>query len=162
MLLIKFLANYPRAVEAAAQACEPHRIAFYLMELAALFHGLWHKGNDNASLRFIVADDKNLTLARLVLIKSVQTVLQSGLAVMGCKPIEEMRSDKPAPPELFRRTPGALGFRAARRACTYAVRRIITICVLLALIGGGALLAFPVISQTRARRNSNHQIRRHL
>jgi arginyl-tRNA synthetase len=93
LLLIKFMANWSRAVEAAAQACEPHRIAFYLMELAALFHGLWNKGNDNATLRFIVADDKNLTRARLVLIKSVQTVLQSGLAVMGCDPIEEMRND---------------------------------------------------------------------
>jgi arginyl-tRNA synthetase len=93
LALIKGLANWPRVVEAAALAQEPHRIAFYLMELAALFHGVWHKGNDNASLRFIVPGDKTLTLARLVLIKSVQTVIQSGLAVMGCPPIEEMRND---------------------------------------------------------------------
>jgi arginyl-tRNA synthetase len=94
--LIRFLANWPRVVEAAALAEEPHRIAFYLMELAALFHGVWHKGNDDAALRFIVPADKNLTRARLVLIKSVQIVIQSGLAVMGCDPVEELRNDKPA------------------------------------------------------------------
>jgi arginyl-tRNA synthetase len=66
------------------------------MELAALFHGLWNKGNDNASLRFIVADDKALTRARLSLIKAVQIVLQSGLAVMGCAPVEELRNDQAA------------------------------------------------------------------
>jgi len=91
--LIKGMANWSRVVESAALACEPHRIAFYLMELAALFHGLWNKGNDNAALRFIVADDKNLTRARSALIKSVQIVLQSGLAVMGCAPLEELRND---------------------------------------------------------------------
>lgn len=94
--LIKAMANWSRVVEAAALAREPHRIAFYLMELAALFHGLWNKGNDNASLRFIVADNMSLTRARLVLIKSVQTILASGLAVLGCTPAEELRNDKPA------------------------------------------------------------------
>jgi len=96
LMLIKGLANWPRAVEAAAFAHEPHRIAFALMDLAALFHGLWNKGNENAHLRFIIADDKNLTRARLALIKSVQTVIQSGLAVMGCAPVEELRHDEPA------------------------------------------------------------------
>jgi len=95
LLLIKFMANWSRVVEAAATAQEPHRIAFYLMELAALFHGLWHKGNDNASLRFIVPDDKNLTRTRITLIKAVQTVIQSGLAVMGCPPLEELRNERP-------------------------------------------------------------------
>lgn len=95
LLLIKFMANWSRVVEAAALAQEPHRIAFYLMELAALFHGLWHKGNDNASLRFIIADDKDLTRMRIKLIKAVQTVLQSGLAVMGCAPLEELRNERP-------------------------------------------------------------------
>ena len=93
LLLIKGMANWSRIVEAAAQAGEPHRIAFYLMDLAAQFHGLWNKGNDNASLRFIVASDKGLTRARLALIKSVQTVLRSGLAVMGCESLEELRHD---------------------------------------------------------------------
>jgi len=96
LALIKTLAGWPRAVEAAATAEEPHRIAFYLMDLAAQFHSLWSRGNDNASLRFIVPDDKNLTRARLVLIKAVQTVLASGLAVMGCEPVQEMRNDRPA------------------------------------------------------------------
>ena len=94
--LIRFLANWPRIVEAAAVAQEPHRIAFYLMELAAQFHSLWNRGNDNAMLRFIVPDDPALTLARLVLIKAVQTVIASGLAVMGCQPVEEMRHERPA------------------------------------------------------------------
>ncbi|MDP9127346.1 MAG: arginine--tRNA ligase [Pseudomonadota bacterium] len=93
--LIKVMSNWPRLIEAAAQAREPHRIAFGLMELAAAFHGLWNRGNDNAALRFIVPDDKNLTRARCALIKSVQTVIQSGLAVMGCTAVEEMRHDKP-------------------------------------------------------------------
>lgn len=94
--LIRFLANWPRIVEAAAVAQEPHRVAFYLMELAAQFHSLWNRGNDNAMLRFIVPDDPALTLARLVLIKAVQTVIASGLAVMGCQPVEEMRHERPA------------------------------------------------------------------
>ncbi len=96
LMLVKFLANWPRVIEAAALAQEPHRIAFYLMELAAQFHSLWNKGNDNATLRFIVADDRALTLARLALIKAVQTIIASGLAVMGSAPVEEMRHDKPA------------------------------------------------------------------
>ncbi len=96
MRLIKGMANWPRVIESAALAREPHRIAFYLLELAALFHAVWHKGNDNAALRFIVADDKVVTLARLALIKAVQIVIQSGLAVMGCTPVEELRSDQVA------------------------------------------------------------------
>jgi arginyl-tRNA synthetase len=93
LLLVKGMANWPRVVEAAALAQEPHRIAFYLMELAALFHGLWNKGNDNASLRFIVPQDKHLTLARLALISSVRVILRSGLSVVGCAPMEELRSE---------------------------------------------------------------------
>jgi arginyl-tRNA synthetase len=94
LLVVKGMANWARVVEAAALAQEPHRIAFYLLELAGLFHGLWHKGNDNAALRFIVPGDKGLTLARLALIHAVRIVLRSGLAVMGCTPMEELRSDK--------------------------------------------------------------------
>jgi arginyl-tRNA synthetase len=93
LLLIKGMANWSRVIEAAASAQEPHRIAFYLLELAALFHGLWNKGNGDASLRFIVPGDRDLTLARLALITSVRIVIRSGLAVMGCSPIEELRSD---------------------------------------------------------------------
>ena len=96
LAMIRFLANWPRMVEAAATAQEPHRIAFYLMELAAHFHGLWNKGNDNAALRFILPNDPALTRARLALIKAVQTVIASGLAVMGCPPLEELRDAKTA------------------------------------------------------------------
>ena len=94
--VVKGMANWSRVVEAAALAQEPHRIAFYLLELAGLFHGLWNKGNDNANLRFIVPGDKNLTLARLALITAVRMVIRSGLSVMGCKPLEELRSDTSA------------------------------------------------------------------
>ncbi len=96
--LIRTLANWPRAVEAAAIAREPHRIAFYLMDLAAQFHSLWNKGNDNATLRFILPDNPELTIKRLVLVMAVQTVIASGLSVMGCKPLEEMRNDQPDSP----------------------------------------------------------------
>ncbi len=92
LMLARGMANWPRAVEAAAQACEPHRIAYYLMDLAGQFHGLWNKGNDDASLRFIVAGDKDLTRARLALITAVRTVLRSGLSVMGCEALEELRN----------------------------------------------------------------------
>ncbi len=95
LLLVKNMANWSRVVEAAALAQEPHRIAFYLMELAGLFHGLWNKGNDNASLRFIVSSDKDLTRARLALLSAVRVVLRSGLAVVGCAPMEELRSEQP-------------------------------------------------------------------
>jgi arginyl-tRNA synthetase len=96
LLLVKGMANWSRVVESAALAQEPHRIAFYLMEIAALFHGVWNLGNNDATLRFIVANDKDLTLARLALITAVRTVLRSGFAVMGCTPLEELRSDASA------------------------------------------------------------------
>jgi len=89
--LVRALANWPRAIEAAAIAQEPHRIAFFLMDLAAQFHSFWNKGNDNAALRFILPDDPKETHVRLALVKAVQIVLASGLAVMGCSALEEMR-----------------------------------------------------------------------
>lgn len=92
--LIRALANWPRAVEAAAVAQEPHRIAFFLMDLAAHFHSFWNKGNDKAALRFILPDNPELTKTKLVLVKAVQTVLASGLAVMGCSALEEMRHEQ--------------------------------------------------------------------
>ena len=93
--LIKGMANFSRVVESAAQAQEPHRIAFYLLDLAGLFHGLWNKGNSDATLRFIVPQDKNLTRARLALIKAVKTSIANGLAIMGCEPVEELRNERP-------------------------------------------------------------------
>ncbi len=89
--LIRTLAGWPRVVESAALAHEPHRVAYYLHDLASQFHGLWTKGNRDAELRFIVADDPVLTLARLALIKGVATVIASGLDVLGVTPLEEMR-----------------------------------------------------------------------
>lgn len=91
LTLVKKLAEWPRLVEQAAIAQEPHRVAFYLQELAAAFHGLWHKGNDNASLRFVREDDKEVTKARLALVAAVATVIASGLEVLGVQPVEEMR-----------------------------------------------------------------------
>ena len=89
--IIRTMVNWPRVVEGAAHAREPHRIAYYLNELATQFHGLWNKGKDDASLRFIIADDKELTRARLALIQSVAFVIASGLDVFGVDPVEELR-----------------------------------------------------------------------
>lgn len=89
--LIKLMCQWPRIVESAALAHEPHRIAFYLGEVAASFHGLWNKGKEDKSLRFIMADDVELTLARLAMIRSVANVIGSGLKVFGVTPVEEMR-----------------------------------------------------------------------
>jgi arginyl-tRNA synthetase len=91
LALIRHLASWPRLVENAAETHEPHRIAFYLQDLAALFHGLWNKGKDNASLRFIAVDAPELTLARLALVQGVAFVVASGLSVFGVAPVEEMR-----------------------------------------------------------------------
>jgi arginyl-tRNA synthetase len=89
--LIKTLASWPRLVDAAAQAREPHRIAYYLNDVAAGFHSLWNKGNEDVGLRFIIADNEALTRSRLALVRAVAVVIASGLAVMGVKPVEEMR-----------------------------------------------------------------------
>ena len=89
--LIKMIAGWPRLVEAAADAHEPHRIAYYLYELAALFHAFWDKGNRNPSFRIVLEDNETLTMARLVLAQGVQTVIDSGLGIFGIEPVEEMR-----------------------------------------------------------------------
>ena len=89
--LIKTLAGWPRMVEQAAEAHEPHRIAYYLNDVAAHFHALWNKGRDDTSLRFLVAEDGNLTMARLALLTGVATIIASGLGVFGVTPAEEMR-----------------------------------------------------------------------
>jgi arginyl-tRNA synthetase len=91
LAMIKQLAGWPKTVESAAEAFEPHRIAFFLTDLAASFHGFWNRGNDNESLRFIVPDDAALTRARVALARAVAVVIASGLAVMGVEPVEEMR-----------------------------------------------------------------------
>ncbi|HVJ51335.1 MAG TPA: arginine--tRNA ligase [Aliidongia sp.] len=88
--LIRQLASWPRQVESAAEAHEPHRVAFFLYELAGGFNTLWHKGNDDASLRFVLAHDRRTTLARLALVQAVAYVIASGLQVFGVEPVMEM------------------------------------------------------------------------
>jgi arginyl-tRNA synthetase len=89
LALIRLLAGWPRIVEGAAEAHEPHRLAFFLHEVAAQFHLLWTKGKDEATLRFLVAD-RELTRARLALVRATALVIASGLAVFGVEPVEEM------------------------------------------------------------------------
>jgi arginyl-tRNA synthetase len=91
LALIRLLAGWPRLVESAAEAHEPHRVAFYLGDVAAGFHGLWNKGKEETSMRFILADDLAVTKARLALVQAVAIVIASGLRVFGVEPVEEMR-----------------------------------------------------------------------
>ncbi|MDO8840302.1 MAG: arginine--tRNA ligase [Parvibaculum sp.] len=91
LALLRLMAGFPRQVEQAALAHEPHRIAFYLDDLAAAFHGLWNKGKDDASLRFIRENDRDATLARLALIRAAAYVIAAGLGILGVEPTEEMR-----------------------------------------------------------------------
>ena len=90
LALVKLIAQWPRAVEAAAKAHEPHRIAFYIHDLAAGFHSFWSKGRENPNLRFVNADQLSVTLARLVLVQSVRQVLKSGLTILGVTAPEEL------------------------------------------------------------------------
>jgi arginyl-tRNA synthetase len=89
--LLRRLAVYPRIVEAAAQAHEPHRIAFYLNELASDFHAAWTRGRDLPHLRFIINNDAEITRARLAMVQGVVSVLASGLAILGVTAPIEMR-----------------------------------------------------------------------
>jgi arginyl-tRNA synthetase len=89
--LLRLLALYPRMVEAAAVAHEPHRIAFYLYDLASEFHTLWTRGRDLPYLRFIINNDAGITKARLALVQGVVSVLASGLAILGVHAPDEMR-----------------------------------------------------------------------
>lgn len=88
--LIKQMAEWPRLVEQAAVAHEPHRVAFYLYDLASAFHALWNKGNDDLSLRFLHEDNKALSTARAALVKAVSLVIASGLGILGVQPLNEM------------------------------------------------------------------------
>jgi arginyl-tRNA synthetase len=91
LALMRQIALYPRVVEAAAAAHEPHRISFYLYDLASEFHALYTLGNTASHLRFIIQNDRELTVARLVLVQGVVTVLASGLALLGVGAPSEMR-----------------------------------------------------------------------
>ena len=88
--LVKMMATYPRFVESAAEAHEPHRMAFYLNDLAASFHSLWNKGRDHPDLKFIIEDDEAVTAARLKMVEAAALVIQSGLAMLGVEAAEEM------------------------------------------------------------------------
>jgi arginyl-tRNA synthetase len=91
LALMRRLALYPRLMEAAVIAHEPHRIAYYLYELASDFHAQWNRGKDAPHLRFIIQNDPLMTLARLALVQGVVTVLASGLNLLGVEAPEEMR-----------------------------------------------------------------------
>ena len=89
--VIRRIAAWPRVVEGAALSHEPHRIAFYLHDLAGDFHLLWNKGKEEPALRFVVAGDPDITAARLALLSALRSVIAAGLSVIGVKPVEEMR-----------------------------------------------------------------------
>ena len=89
--LIGKLAEWPRLVDIAARGNEPHRVAFYLYELASDFHGLWNRGNDEPGLRFIQEGDMATSQAKIALAKATAVVISAGLAILGVKPAQEMR-----------------------------------------------------------------------
>ncbi|KEC54493.1 arginine--tRNA ligase [Bartonella koehlerae] len=91
IFLIRKLSEYPRIIEQAVVHKEPHRLAFYLYDLASSFHAHWNKGSDNLDLRFIQPDDRSLSFARLGLIQAIINILSSGLAIVGIKAATEMR-----------------------------------------------------------------------
>ncbi|WP_448661142.1 arginine--tRNA ligase [Sphingomonas sp. CJ20] len=90
LALVKRAAQFPRVVEGAALAREPHRIAFYLYDLAAEFHALWNAGNDRPDRRFVLADQPGITCARLFLGSAIGQVIRNGLALMGVEAVEEL------------------------------------------------------------------------
>jgi len=91
LALVKLAAQFPRTVESAAMAHEPHRIAFYLYDLAAAFHALWNRGNDDPDRRFLIENDPQLSRARLELALAIGQIIRSGLDLMGVEAAEEMR-----------------------------------------------------------------------
>jgi len=88
--LIRRLAEYPRLLESAAAAHEPHRIAFYLYDLAGDFHALWNKGKESPQLRFILKDDVETSITRLAFLRAIRYVLANGLRILGVRPADEM------------------------------------------------------------------------
>jgi arginyl-tRNA synthetase len=89
--LVKLAAQFPRTVEGAAMTHEPHRIAFYLYDLAAAFHALWNRGNDDPERRFLLENNPQLSRARLELAHGIGQIIRSGLDLMGVEAAEEMR-----------------------------------------------------------------------
>jgi arginyl-tRNA synthetase len=91
LALVKLAAQFPRIVETAATAREPHRIAFYLYDLAAAFHALWNVGNDRPERRFLVVEDHDATRARLALASAIAQIIRNGLSIMGVVAVSEMK-----------------------------------------------------------------------
>ena len=89
--LMRRLAQFPRVVEGAARVHEPHRVAFYLHDIASAFHSHWSRGNDSPYLRVIQPTDRTLTIARLALVRAFAQVIASGLAILGVEAPQEMR-----------------------------------------------------------------------
>jgi arginyl-tRNA synthetase len=90
MAVVRKVCAWPRIVESAAAAHEPHRVAFYLHDLASDFHALWNKGKEAPQLRFIVKDDVETTIARLAFLRVIRYVLANGLRILGVRPVDEM------------------------------------------------------------------------
>ncbi|MBT4740604.1 MAG: arginine--tRNA ligase, partial [Rhodospirillaceae bacterium] len=91
LAVMRTVASWPRIIDAAALAHEPHRIAFYLYDLAAQLHALWNRGNEDAEMRFLLPDQPDRSMARLAIVRSVAVVIASGLDVFGVEPVKEMR-----------------------------------------------------------------------
>jgi arginyl-tRNA synthetase len=89
--LARKVAEWPRLVEIAARGHEPHRVAFYLYDLASDLHSHWTKGNDETALRFVQEGDVAATQAKIALARAVAVVISAGLAILGVTPVEEMR-----------------------------------------------------------------------
>jgi arginyl-tRNA synthetase len=90
LTLLRAMASFPRVLEGAALQFEPHRVAFYLYDLASAFHALWTRGKEDQGLRFLLAENAALTQARLAMLTAVRSVLATGLGLMGVEPVEEM------------------------------------------------------------------------
>ncbi len=88
--LIKLVSQWPRVLESSAKYLEPHRVCFYLIDLASEFHSLWNKGNEDKNLKFILKDNLNISIARIALVKSVALTLETGLNVLSIKPLSKM------------------------------------------------------------------------
>jgi arginyl-tRNA synthetase len=90
LALVKLAAQFPREVEAAARAREPHRIAFYLHDLASAFHAYWNMGNDDPQKRIILTHDPELAAAKLFLASRIGQVIRNGLSILGVEAVEEL------------------------------------------------------------------------
>jgi len=93
LAVLKTLSAWPKMVEQAALAREPHRVAFYVQDVAAAFHSWWNMGRDDATLRFLIEDNKELSMAHLALVTAVKTTIASALDVMGVEPLNELRGE---------------------------------------------------------------------